>query len=113
MPEAEDILNEEFVIKKELEDEAVENIKEEYGFEKIKDAFDEGAFPHQLDFLYGDSNKSFVQACKFLSPNNYNREVIAFLISDIGQNMMTNNSFSIHIESGNIFYRNFNTNENF
>ena len=26
---------------------------------------------------------------------------------------MTNNSLSIHIESGNIFYHNFNTNENF
>ena len=26
---------------------------------------------------------------------------------------MTNNSLSIHIESGNMFYRNFNTNENF
>ena len=26
---------------------------------------------------------------------------------------MTNNSLSIHLESGNIFYQNFNTNENF
>ena len=26
---------------------------------------------------------------------------------------MTNNSFSIHVESGSIFYQNFNTNENF
>ena len=26
---------------------------------------------------------------------------------------MTNNSLSIHIEIGNIFYQNFNTNENF
>ena len=26
---------------------------------------------------------------------------------------MTNNSLSIHIESGNIFYQNFNTNKNF
>ena len=26
---------------------------------------------------------------------------------------MTNNSLSIHIESGNTFYQNFNTNENF
>ena len=48
-----------------------------------------------------------------LSPNNDNREFIAFLIYDTGQNIMTNNSLSIHIESGNIFYQNFNTNENF
>ena len=40
-------------------------------------------------------------------------EFIAFVISDVGQNLMTNNSLSIHIESVNIFYHNFNTNENF
>ena len=55
-PEAEDILDEKFVNKKELEDEALENIKEEYGFEEIKDAFDEGSVPNQLDFFYGGSN---------------------------------------------------------
>ena len=34
-PEAEDILDERFVNKRELEDEVLENIKEEYGFEEI------------------------------------------------------------------------------
>ena len=48
-----------------------------------------------------------------MSPNNDNREFIAFLASDEGQNILTNNNLSIHVESGNIFYRNFNTNENF
>ena len=33
--------------------------------------------------------------------------------SDRDQNIMTINSLSIHIESGVIFYQNFNTNENF
>ena len=40
-------------------------------------------------------------------------EFMAFLLSDLGQNLMTNNSLSIHIESGCIFYQYFNTNENF
>ena len=40
-------------------------------------------------------------------------EFIAFFVSDEGQNIMTNNNLSIHVESGNIFYHNFNTNENF
>ena len=48
-----------------------------------------------------------------MSPNNDNREFIAFLVSDECQNVMTNNNFSIHVESGNMFYQNFNTNENF
>lgn len=39
-------------------------------------------------------------------------EFIDFLSSDRGQNLMANNSISIHIESANISYQNFNTNEN-
>ena len=42
-----------------------------------------------------------------------NDEFVSFLALDRGQNIMTNNSLLIHIENGNIFYQNFNTNENF
>ena len=49
--EAEDILKENFVNSKKLEDEALENIKEEYGFEEIKNAFDEASVPEQLEFF--------------------------------------------------------------
>ena len=56
--EAADILNEKFVNKKELEDEALENIKEEYGFKEIKDVFDEAAIPNQLVFFYGGINET-------------------------------------------------------
>ena len=105
--EAEDILDKNFVNKKKLEDEALENIKEEYGFKEIKDPIDEASVPHQLDFFYCGSNEKFVQTCKFLSLNNENREFIAFLISDTGQNIMTNNSLSITLNL-NIFSFSFN-----
>ena len=52
-------------------------------------------------------------ACNFLSLNKGNNEFVLFLGSDTGQNIMTNNSLSIHIESGDTFYDNWNTNENF
>ena len=107
-PEAEDVLDEGFLNKKELEDELDENIKEEYGFEEIKNAFDEASVPLQLEFFYGGMNENVIQACYFLSPNNNNREFIAFLVSAEGQNAMTNNNYSIDVESGNIFYQNFN-----
>ena len=74
-------------------------------------SFDEASVHPQLDFFYGGSNKNFFQASNFLSPNK-NREFIAFFIYGIGQNMTTNNSLSIHIESRNIFCQNSNTNEN-
>ena len=112
-PEAEDILDEGFINKKELEDEVLEKIKKDYGFEEVKDTFDEASVPHQLEFFYDSINENFIQACYFLSPNNDNRKFIAFLVSDEGQNIMTSNNLSIYVESGNIFYQNFNTNEDF
>ena len=48
-----------------------------------------------------------------VSPNNGNKGFIAFLVSGKGQNVMTNNNLSRHVESGNIFYQNFKANENF
>ena len=38
---------------------------------------------------------------------------VDFLYFGRGQNVMTNNILSIHVESGNISYQNFNSNENF
>ena len=111
--EAEDVLKENFVNSKKLEDETLENIKEEYSFEEIKDAFHEPSVPQNLEFLYGGDNDNFVQTCNFFSLNEDSNEFISFLCSDYGKNMMTNNSPSIHIESGNIFYQNFNTNKYF
>ena len=56
-------------------------IKKDYNFDEIKDAFDEGAFPHQLHFFYGGENSNFNQAIELLSPSNENREFIAFLLT--------------------------------
>ena len=112
-PEAEDILEDNFVTSKELEDKTLENIKEEYNFDEIKDVFDDTVVPYQLEFFYGGDNGNFIRACNFLSIDEDNNEFVSFLCSDRGQNIMTNNSLSIHIESGNIFYQIFNTNENF
>ena len=100
---ADNILDEKFVYKKKQKDEVLENFKE-YGFEEIKDAFDEGSVPNQLNFFYVGQNETFTHAVNFLSLSNNNREFIAFLIFDAGQNIRTNNSLSIHIEFGNIFY---------
>ena len=93
--EADDILDQEFVNKKQQEDEVLEQIKEEYNFDEIKDAFDEVTVPQQLDFFYGGENSNFNRVVEFLSLSNKNREFIAFFLSDLGQNLMTNNSLFI------------------
>ena len=48
--ETDDISKDKFVNSKKFEDDALENIKEEYGAEEIKDAFDEGAIQNNLNF---------------------------------------------------------------
>ena len=78
----------------------MEQLKDEYKSDEIEDAFDERAVPHQLDFLYEGDSENFIQACNFSEDKN---EFVLFLRSGTGQNVKTNNSLLIHIESGDIF----------
>ena len=48
--ETEDISKDKFVNSKKFEDDALENIKEGYGVDEIKDAFDEAAIQNNLNF---------------------------------------------------------------
>ena len=49
--QADDILEQNFVNQNQQEDAVLEQIKEEDSFDEIKNAFDEAAVPHQLDFF--------------------------------------------------------------
>ena len=105
--DTEKILTNDYVNAKKLQDKTLEQIKEEYKFDEIKDAFDEGNKTPQLDLFFRGDNNNFVQACNFLSLNEDNNEFVFFLCSDVGQNIMTNNNLSIHVETGNMFYNDF------
>ena len=96
-------MDDQFVNPEGLEEKTTGQIKEEYNFDKIKDAFDHAAVPVQSEFFYGGDNESFVRACNFLSSNEDNNEFVSFLCSDRSQNIMADNNLSIHIESGNLF----------
>ena len=76
--EADDILEQKFVNQKQQEDAVLEKIKEEYNFDEIKDAFDEAAVRHQLDFFYGGENSNFNQVIKFLLSSNKNENLLHF-----------------------------------
>ena len=110
--EIKDVLDNQFITKTEKEGVALEKIKEEHNFDAIKDAFDEGNVPHfQIDFFMVETMRTLPGQLNF-SPSADNREFVTFLLSDLGQNVMNDNSLLIHIESGDIFYQNFNTGEN-
>ena len=69
--------------------------------------------PENIYFFYGGESEGFVKALEFLGINPSNREFAAFLLSDLGRKTMTQNKLSIHVDSGDIFYDNHNTEENF
>ena len=71
--EVENILEDKYLNSKELEDKTLENIKEEYNFDEIKDASDEASAPSSLLFFCGGENDDFLQACNFLSLNEDNK----------------------------------------
>ena len=110
---AKDLFQADNIIKKEEEDVILEQIKNEYGFEDIKDTMDEGNVPENIYFFYGGESDNFYRALEFVGLSPMNREFGAFLMSDLGRQVMTENKLSIHVESGDIFYENHNTGENF
>ena len=81
---------------------------------KILKTMDESAqVPESIYFFYGGDSDEFVKALEFIGMSPVNREFSAFLLSDLGRKIMTQNKLSIHVESGDIFYDNHNTDENF
>ena len=112
--EAEDLFNSNAPpTKKEEEDEVLKNIIDEYNIDGMKNTMDEtGQVPENIFFTRGDSQQ-FVDALEFIGLSPINREFAAFFLSDLGRQTMTQNKLSIHVESGDIFYDNHNTEENF
>ena len=111
--EANDLLDVYFITKEEENDAVLEQIKEDYNFDEIKDTFDKGIVHESVEFFYGGGNKNFLWNIEFLSPNSDNREFAAFLLSDLGRNVMTSNRLSIHIANDDIYCENHNTGESF
>ena len=113
LEDAEDIVNNNFLNENDLNEKDIEDIKKDYDFGDIKNNLDERNIPPVLDFFYGGENEKFRINCDMLGLNNDNSELIDFICHGKGEEMMQENSLSIHVEIGNIFYNNFNTNESF
>ena len=75
---------------------------------KLKTLLTKEKSPLSLNFFFGGDNHNFLLTCNILSLSEDNNEFVSFLCSDMGQNIMTNNSLSIHIETRDIFYKDFN-----
>ena len=111
--EAEDLFQPKNITKQKDEDLVLEQIKQEYGFEDIKESFDEGKVSENTYFLYVGESNNFYRAIEFMGPDADNREFAAFLISAMTRQVMISSRLSIHVKTGDIFYENHNTRENF
>ena len=111
---AKTIFDDSIPTQKEEEEEILKDIFDEYNLNDIKNTMDEkGEVPESIYFFYGGDSEQFVQALEFIGLSLFNREFAAFLLSNLGLKTMTQNKLSIHVESGEIFYHNHNTGENF
>ena len=111
---AKTIFDDSIPTQKEEEGEILKDIFDEYNLNDIKNTMDEkGEVPESIYFFYGGDSEQFVQALEFIGLSPINREFAAFLLSDLGLKTMTQNKFSIHVESGEMFYDNHNTEKNF
>ena len=111
--EAEGLFNN-VLTKKEEEDEILQKVIDEYDVPGMKETMDEtNKMPDNIYFFYGGDSQQFVDALEFLGLSPINREFAAFLLSDLRRKTMNQNKLSIHVESGDIFYDNHNTEENF
>ena len=100
--------------KNEEEDKVLKGLMDQYNVEDIKDTMDEtGQVPESIYFFYDGKSKNFVNALEFIGLSPINRVFVAFWLSDLGRQTMTQSKISIHVESGDIFYNNHNTGDNF
>ena len=86
-------------------------IKSEIDLQKLKDGLDVGEVPWELEFYFSGLSKTFFYACQNLGLNEDNTSFIDFLSFDIGSQIFRGNSLSIHIETGNVYFDGYNTNE--
>ena len=77
---------------------------------KLNEEIDAREIPKEIELNFGGPNQNFIIMCSSLNLKRENSDFIEFFSSDIGSQIFRENMFSIHIETGNIFYNNYNRN---
>ena len=67
--------------------------------------------PFGFEFFTGGKNKKFDDIIRSIVPSSNNLDFLDFLHSDQCKQNLVNNKLKIHIETGNIYYENQDTNE--
>ena len=94
-----------------LEKKAKENnLNLSLNLEEKHESINRGETPEELKFSYGgEENDGFIVKVKLLNLTAENERFVGFLMSDYCARIMRENKLAIHIETGNIYFDNFNT----
>ena len=79
--------------------------------DKLDAGIGSGDVPESLEFYFSGVNEDFFRAVRMLAPNPTNSNFIDFLATDFGSRLMRENKLSIHIETGDLYYKDLNTGE--
>ena len=107
LPKIPTILNNKDFEKKQEND----KIKKEIDLTRLKGELDAGQVPKKVELYFGGKNYSVFLMSSNLNLNKSNKNFVDFLSSDIGCQILRENIRFIHIETGNILYENYNTNQ--
>ena len=72
---------------------------------------DRNSVPFEFEFFTGRKNEKFDEISRSLGLSSDNIEFLDFLQSDICTRILVSNKLKIHVETGNIYYDNQDTNE--
>ena len=70
--EANDLLDSNFITPQEKNGAVLEQIKQDYNFDEIKDTFDQGIAYESAEFFYGGYSENLVQNVEFLNLRSNN-----------------------------------------
>ena len=96
-------------MKKKQDDEKYE--EEVKNLTEILSKIGEDETPFEFEFFSGRKNEKFYDICRGLGLSSNNLEFLDFLQSDGCKKIFVSNKLKIHIETGNIYYDDNDTNE--
>ena len=108
---ADEILNNNFILEKEKNEAELENFKKQYQIDTLTDEIDQGHVPEILEFYFGGPDDSFFTRVLDLNPDEGTMLFMQFLETDYSSQTMKQNRLSIHFSTGDLHYGGINTNE--
>ena len=108
---ADQILNDDFILQKEKDAADLENFIKQYQIDTLTDEIDQGRIPEILEFYFGGPDDSFFTRVLDLNPDEDTILFIQLIATNYGSQIMNESRLSIHIGTGDLYYDGVNTKE--